>query len=149
MVELREVGQENFYDCVALNRKSNRYVGNAEFVLAEAYIFRERATAYAICDGEEPIGLVIVKDKPGDEDECYSFTDLFIADDFQGKGYGDQAVKAIIGKFKSEKKRSVVELQVHRSNTAAIRLYEKHGFVKVGNAEWDKSFDVMRLSCLA
>ena len=145
MVELREVSQENFYDCIELKRESNRYVGDAEAVLAEAYIFRENSTAYAICDGDRVIGLVIIKDRPEEGEDCYAFTDLFIADDFQRKGYGNQAVEAIIGKFRLEKKRSVVELQVHQSNEIAIRIYEKYGFVKVGNAKWDESFEVMQL----
>ena len=145
MVELREVTQENFYDCIALNRASNLYVGDAEAVLAEAYIFRESSTAYAICDGEVTVGLVIIMDRPEEKNDSYSFTDLFIADNFQGKKYGNQAVEAIIRKFKEEKKRNRAELQVHNSNMTAKRIYEKHGFVKVGNAQWDESFEIMQL----
>lgn len=145
MVELREVTQENFYDCTALDRESSLYVGDAEAVLAEAYIFRENSTAYAICDGDVTVGLVIVRDRPGEDCESYSFTDLFIADNFQGKGYGNQAVEAIVRKFKEEKKRNRAELQVHNSNMKAKRIYEKYGFVKTGNSNWDESFEIMQL----
>lgn len=145
MVELREVDQDNFYDCVALERKSNLYVGDAVFVLAQAYIFRQYSTAYAICDNDTIVGLVILLDRPEEDDKYYSFTELFVADDFLGKGYGNQAVEAIICKFKTEGLRDQVEIQVNHSNQIAKKIYEKHGFVKVGTAKWDEGFDVMRL----
>ena len=143
MVELREVTQDNFYDCIELERKSNRYVGNAESVLAEAYIFRDCSTAYAIYHGDKVVGLVIIMDKP-EEGSFYSFTDLFIADGFQGQHYGGYAVDAIIRKLEAEGKRDVIEIQVHNSNTIAKELYLKRGFVEVGNAKWDESFLVMQ-----
>lgn len=48
------------------------------------------------------IGLVIVLDKPGDDDEYYSCTGLFIEDGFLGKGYGNQAVEASVHEFRAE-----------------------------------------------
>ena len=145
MVELREVVQDNFYDCLALNRKSNLYVGDAAFVLAEAYLFRDFSTAYAICDGDTVVGLVILSDRPEEDDTYYSFTDLIIADDFLGRGYGNQAVDAIIHKFMEEGQRDRIEIQVHNSNQIAKRIYEKHGFVRIGAADWNSDFDVMLL----
>lgn len=145
MVELREVDQHNFYDCVALERKSTLYVGDAAFVLAQAYIFRQYSTAYAICDSDTIVGLVILLDRPEEDDGHYSFTELFIADDFLGKGYGKQAVAAIIRKFRAEGLRDEIEIQVNSSNQIAKKIYEEYGFVKVGTARWDEGFDVMRL----
>lgn len=145
MVELREVVQDNFNDCLALNRESHLYVGDAACVLAEAYVFRHFSTAYAICDGDTIVGLVILLDRPEDDDRNYSFTDLIIADDFLGRGYGNRAVDAIIRKFKAEGLRDRIEIQVHNSNQIAKRIYEKHGFVKTGEADWNSDFDVMML----
>ncbi len=145
MVELREVNQANFNDCVVLERKSSLYVGGAADILAQAYIFRQNSTAYAICDKDTIVGLVIVRDRPEADNRYYSFTELFVADDFLGKGYGNQAVEAILRKFRAEGLRNQVEIQVHSSNQIAKKLYENHGFVKVGAAEWDEGFDVMRV----
>lgn len=145
MVELREVNQANFNDCVALERKSNLYVGDAAYVLAQAYIYRQSSTAYAICDDDTIVGLVILLDRPEADDKNYDFTELFIADDFLGKGYGNQAVEAIIRKFRAEGLRNRIEIQVHHANQIAKKVYESHGFVKVGTAKWDEGFDVMRL----
>ena len=52
------------------------------------------STAYAICDKDTIVGLVIVRDRPEADNRYYSFTELFVADDFLGKGYGNQAVEA-------------------------------------------------------
>ena len=145
MVNLCEVDCYNFNDCCGLERKSSLFVGNAEYCLAEAYIYRENSTAYAICREESVIGLVIILDRPTERDEHYSFTDLFIADDFLGKGYGKEAVHAIIEKFKSEKKRSIVEIQVHKTNMIAKSIYLRVGFEKIKDADWDSNFEVMQL----
>ena len=145
MVELYEVNDTNFYDCLNLKRENSHYVGDAAYVLAEAYLYRHNSTAYLICDGKTAVGMVIIMDKPGENNKYYSFTDLFIGDDFLGQGYGHEAVAAIIRKLKAEKLREKVELQVHNSNKTAIRIYEKSGFVKTGTAEWDNGFDVMEL----
>ena len=48
-----------------------------------------------------PVGLVIIRDRPEDG-YPYSFTGLFIADDFQQKGLGREAVEAIMNKFRTE-----------------------------------------------
>lgn len=145
MVELREVDRTNFNDCTALERKSNLYVGDAVYILAQAYIYRQSSTAYAICDNDTIVGLVILLDRPEADDKYYSFTELFVADDFLGKGYGNQAVEAIIRKFRAEGLRKQVEIQVHHSNQIAKKIYEKLRFVKVGTAKWDEGFEVMRL----
>lgn len=57
----------------------------------------------------------------------------------------NQAVEAIIRKFRAEGLRDRIEIQVHHSNQIAKRIYENHGFVKAGTAKWDEKFDVMRL----
>lgn len=71
MVVLREVDQQNFEECCGLKRQSSKFVGNAESVLAEAYIFRAHSTAYAIYNDDIVIGLVIVLDRPRSCDKYY------------------------------------------------------------------------------
>ena len=143
-VTLEEVTLNNFNDCAALERKSSRFVGNAESVLALAYVYRENSLAYAICSDETIIGLVILRVNP-QESRPYSFTEMFIADGFQRQGYGKQAVKAILEKFRKEKKSELVQIQVHDSNEVAIKIYEQCGFVEISRAKWNNEFLVMEL----
>ncbi len=146
MVSLREVDRSNFDECRGLERKISLFVGDADCCLAEAYLFREYATAYAIYQDKTVVGLVIIMDRPEESDKFYSFTDLFIADDYQGKGYGKGAVQAIIEKLRHEKKRSAVEIQVHKANAIAKNIYLQSGFVKIKDSDSDNDFEVMRLA---
>ena len=51
----------------------------------------------------------------------------------------------IIRKFKADRLRDKVEIQVHSSNQIARNIYENCGFIKTGTAKWNEEFDVMLL----
>lgn len=144
-ITLQEVTPANFDECISLERESCQFVGGAECVLAHAYIYRDDSLAYAICLNETIVGLVIIRVSPP-EGQPYSFTELFIADGFQRKGYGKQAVEAVLEKFRSERKSKLVQIQVHSCNEFARRIYSQCGFVEVKRAEWNNDFLVMELA---
>lgn len=143
MIILREVDQYNFNDCIDLKRESNLFVGSAEYVLANAYIYRYDSTAYAIYDDQTVVGLVIICDRP-EQGRAYSFTELFIADDYQRKGLGQAAVEEIMRKLRSEKRSDIAEIQVHYTNEPAIKIYERCGFSEIERAKWNNDFIVMQ-----
>lgn len=143
MITLREVDRYNFDDCVNLKRESNLFVGSAEYVLANAYIYRSDSTAYAVYNDEIAVGLVIICDRP-EQGSAYSFTELFIADDWQRKGFGQAAVEAIMQKFQDEKRSDIAEIQVHCENEPAIKIYRRCGFSEIGRAKWSNDFIVMQ-----
>ena len=143
-LSLQEVTSANFNECISLKRESSRFVGGAESVLAEAYIYRDDSLAFAICADNTIVGLVIVRVKPTDE-YPYSFTDLFIADDYQHQGYGKRAVEVILDKFRNEKKSCLVRIQVHYSNEYAKKIYAQCGFKEIRKAEWNSDFLVLEL----
>lgn len=143
MVYLKEVGAGNFEEIVGLKRESVLYVGRPEYVLAEAYIYRSDSTAFGIYSDEIPVGLVIIRDRP-EPGYPYSFTGLFIADEYQQKGLGQAAVEAIMQKFRAERLRDSVEIQVHQENTPALKIYRRCGFKELRRASWNEEFIVMR-----
>ena len=143
MIFLREVDQTNFNDCMGLKRDSFLFVGGPEYVLAEAYIYRDDCTAYSICDENTVVGMVIIRDRPK-TGKAYSFTSLFIADDFQRKGLGQAAVEEIMKKLRDERRSDYAEIQVHCANEPARKIYERCGFVEIKRAEWNNDFAVMR-----
>lgn len=136
MVTLREVDAANFEEVVSMERESILYVGSPEYVLAEAYIYRDDSTAWAIYAGDTPVGLVILRDRP-EKGYPYSFTDLIIADNHQRKGYGQAAVEAIMRKFREEGLRDDVEIQVRCQNEPALKIYRRCGFEETGRARWN------------
>ena len=141
MITLADITEENLGHCEALEWKSQKYVGGPLWVIAEAYVHRQNTTAYAICADGVIVGLVnVIWNKRGE----YSFTDLFIADPYQNRGYGKQAVAAILDLFRARKEYPTVSIFVHDSNAVAIGLYRSCGFVVTGKAEWNEHFLVMR-----
>ena len=87
MITLVDITEENLGECEQLERKSQQYVGGPLWVIAEAYVHRDNTTAHAICVHNIVVGLVcLIWDLKG----SYSFTDLFIADNYQGRGYAKQ-----------------------------------------------------------
>ncbi len=142
MVHLKAVTIDNYYDCLGLNREDTKYVGSACNVIAEAYIYRETSLAYAIYNDDDIIGLVILDEER--KNQPYRFTDLFIADDYRNKGYGEKTVRAIIDHFIRKNAKSI-QIQVHNTNEVAIHIYQKCGFVFKEVASWNDAFWVMEM----
>ena len=142
MIYLRTVTQNNYNECLELKREQKKYVGDASAVLADAYIYRETSLAYAIYNEDSVIGLVIL-DEEGNNG-LYEFTDLFIADDYRNKGYGEQVVKEIITHFVG-KNAKAIRMQVHKSNEVAIHIYQKCGFHIKETSPWDNDFWIMEM----
>ena len=137
MISLEPVTKENFYACLELEREEWYFVGDAYAVLADAYLYRDSSLAYAIYLDKKIIGMVILDEK-GNEG-VYEFTDLFIADDYRGKGYAAEAMNAILDHFR-EKNAKAVRMQVNKENAIAIHVYKKCGFEEVGTVPWNEEF---------
>lgn len=63
-------------------------------------------------------------------DECHLLT-ITVHPDYQGRGFGRQLLEYVI-QSAQQKHLSLVFLEVRESNVAAISLYEKFGFKRVG-----------------
>lgn len=72
----------------------------------------------------EGIGYVVVRKIYENAD----ITDVFIEESYRRKGYGLKLISHVIEKNKDSK----IMLEVKISNAPAISLYEKAGFVKIG-----------------
>jgi len=139
MIHLKEIDQSNFNECIALKRKSEKFVGNAVYVLAEGYTFKHHSTTHGIYNDDIMVGMVTVMDKPSNN-RAYGFTNMFIADNYQRKGYGKQAVAVILDKFQKQRKADTVELCVHESNKIALSIYKNFGFIEIGREAWNNKF---------
>lgn len=142
-ISLKLVAMENYGECLDLKREIKNFVGDSRDVLSNAYIYRESSSAYAICRGDVVIGLVILSEEPFKG--RYEFTDFFIADDYQNKGYGREAVYEIIKKYKDMGKADKIQMQVNKTNYFAIKLYKKAGFKITGTSIHDEEFYLMEM----
>jgi len=63
-------------------------------------------------------------------------TDVKLAPNYWGKGYGTEAMREIVKYLFTNTQLDVILVPPHRENTAAIKVYEKSGFRKTKGIYW-------------
>lgn len=69
------------------------------------------------------------------ERNAYDFSQFFIDERYQGKGYGKAAAKAVLEAMKQDGKYDKTVLCYIEGDEAARRLYESIGFVEIDRDE--------------
>jgi aminoglycoside 6'-N-acetyltransferase len=101
----------------------------------------EGVTAFAIVVQDEIAGLIQYHEE---EDPRYRSAgiDLFVAEAFQGRGVGTDAIRAIVRHLIEDRGHHRLTIDPAATNTAAIRAYEKVGFRPVGlMRSYERDFD--------
>lgn len=134
MITLQAINETNWMQACRLcvNARQQDYVGFAVEILARAYACRnQRAVCWAICNDSELVGLAMLHDLE-EEPACYHLCQFLIDQRFQGRGYGQSALKLVLAHCRREGRFPRVEVCVKKENTAAIHVYEKAGFRDTG-----------------
>ncbi|MDE5818611.1 MAG: GNAT family N-acetyltransferase [Lachnospiraceae bacterium] len=106
-------------------------------MLARAYAYREsRSNAYVIYDDDVPVGMALYYDC--DERKAFDFSQMFIDERYQGKGFGTEAAQQILKMMESDGKYDKVILCYIDGNEAAKNMYEKLGFYLTGECDEDE-----------
>lgn len=127
MIRLIEVDEGNWRISLKVVPEQKEYVADMTTLLARAYAYRvSRSQAYFIFDNETPVGMVLYHDC--EELNAYDFSQLFIDEKHQGRGYGKEAVRLVLDKMKQDGKYQKVVLCYIEGNEAARKLYEGFGF---------------------
>lgn len=130
MIKFEVIDETNWRTPLKVSEEQKTYVANSAVILARAYAFRNfRSSALMICSDETPVGMVLYYDCP--EMESYNFSELFIDERYQGKGYGREATKAVLEILKNDGKYSKVDTCYIEGNEAARKLYESFGFKEI------------------
>ena len=144
MIQLIDIDPDNWRLGLKVAESQKTYVANSAVILARAYAYRDyRSRAFVIYDDETPVGMGLYYDLP--ETERYDFSQIFIDERYQGRGYGKAAIKLVLDALKLDGKYSKVALCYKEGNTAAKKLYEQLGF-----SETDRDGDeiIMELNLL-
>ncbi len=139
MVNLIELSEENWIDFAGLSvdESQKNYLASNIGILARGYVYRDsRAKVMGIVVKGKPAGLAMVRDMD-EEPACYELQQFMIDKNYQGKGYGFEALKLILDKLKKEHKYDCVEVCVKMEDARAIHVYEKAGFVDTGYVDDD------------
>ena len=127
---------------LSVREDQKHFVSEPMRVLARAYAYRDRnSVAMHIALDGEPIGMLMYHDWA--EDECYVLSQFFIDRRWQGRGYGYAAMQLVLDVFRRDGRYNEVDLCCCEGDDAAMKLYEKCGFVPTG--EVDEGEVMMRL----
>ncbi len=151
MVELREISEDNFVECIKLDltKEQWRYVASNAYSLSEAYALKNDGKytpiPYAIYNGDEIVGFIMAVYQPIDEDDLEDDKNVFylsrmmIDKRFQGNGYGKEAMIKMIEIMKTFQNGSAeaVVLSCSKENVVAYELYKSLGFVDTGECDED------------
>ena len=129
MVHLVDINSENWRVPIKVSKEQELYVATSAIILARAYAYRNsRSRAFLIHKDETPVGMVLYHD--GESFDAYVFSEIFIDEKFQGKGYGRAATKLVLDNMKKDGKYDKVILCYIEGNDVAKKLYESFGFVE-------------------
>jgi len=134
VVHLVDITPDNWRLKLQVSEAQKTYVAGSAVLLARAYAYREwRSRAFVVCDDETPVGMGLYYDCP--ERNAYDFSQFFIDERYQGKGYGKVAAKAVLEAMKQDGKYDKTVLCYIEGDEAARRLYESIGFVEIDRDE--------------
>ena len=134
MVHLVDITPDNWRLKLQVSEAQKTYVAGSAVLLARAYAYREwRSRAFVVCDDETPVGMGLYYDCP--ERNAYDFSQFFIDERYQGKGYGKAAAKAVLEAMRQDGKYDKTVLCYIEGDEAARRLYESIGFVEIDRDE--------------
>lgn len=145
---LKKVDESNFIDCfnLKLGEGQEEFVSHPIRSLAQAYVYNNQCTPFAIYDDNIVVGYVMVIYDY--DEETYNVWHMVIDEKYQGKGYGTRALELCIEYIKSKPfgNSNVVMLTCNIDNTLAINIYKKLGFIDTGHRDDDEI--VMKLEIL-
>ena len=137
MIHLEIVTPDNWRLGLSVREDQRKFVSDSSGILARAYAYRnDRSRTYVIYENEVPVGMAMYHDL--DDWEAYDFSQFFIDQRYQRKGFGLKAAQLILEEMKADGKYDRVVLCYIDGDDAAKRLYEKLGFHHTGDVYEDE-----------
>ena len=142
-ITLRDITNDNFRECIHLKVADDQkgFVASNMFSLAEAKADGV-SNPYAVYADEQMVGFIMYDFEPK-ESRGY-ITRLMIDDQFQGNGYGRQAMTQVIDRLQAIDDCHEIQTSYAPANVASARLYESLGFAQTG--EVNEGEIVVRMS---
>ena len=138
-IKLVEVTEENWLEIATLSVREEQkgFLAPPIGILARGYVYRDcNARVWGIANADQMVGVAVVRDQ-NEEPCCYDLQQFMIDQHFQGQGYGAEALWQILAVLEEERHFDCVEVCVKNTDTPALRLYEKIGFVDTGYIDPD------------
>ncbi|MDU1910342.1 GNAT family N-acetyltransferase [Fusobacterium sp.] len=136
LICLKEINEENYNDCIALdvNEKQRAFVASNIYSIAQAYIYRDTVKLFCIYVGDTLIGFTMFNlEKEKDE---YWICRFMIDKNYQRMGYGKKAIIKIVEFLKKERTENI-KISFEPENILAMKLYSACGFKETGEVDED------------
>ncbi|MGL5314998.1 MAG: GNAT family N-acetyltransferase [Peptostreptococcaceae bacterium] len=144
-LNLKKVDESNFVECfnLKLGEGQDKFVSHPVRSLAQAYVYYNQCTPFAIYNDDVIVGYVMVIYDY--DEENYNIWHMMIDEKYQDNGYGTRAIELCLDYIKSKPfgNSNDVILTCSMENFKAIHIYEKLGFKDTG--EYDDDEIVMKL----
>ena len=135
MVELREITQENYEECLNLRVQEHQkaFVSSTVHSLAQAWVYRDTAYPFAVYADDIMVGFLMLgyyarKDQ-------YTLWKFLIDERYQNRGYSRKALGLAIRFLADRFHVKEVYTAYSSSNTVARDLYASFGFQETGEVE--------------
>ncbi len=134
-MEFREINKSNYWDCMLLTIDDSQegFVADNKQSLVEA-AYEDGLYTLGIYYKETMVGFVLYdydNTIPG-----WSMSRFMIGKQFQGKGYGKQAVLAFLDYIKKKHNVDKLYISVSLKNTVARKMYTSVGFEELKEIEY-------------
>ena len=134
---LRKIDESNFVECfnLKLGENQDKFVSHPIRSLAQAYVYYNQCTPFAIYKEDIMVGYVMVIYDY--DDETYNIWHMMIDEKYQNNGYGTKALELCIDYIKSKPfgKSNDIILTCNIENYNAIHIYKKSGFKETGDID--------------
>lgn len=135
------INPENWRIFKALKVKDEQkdFVAPNVTMLARAFAYRDyNSKVHAIYNDDEPVGMIMQNDYNENGKKSCVLTELMIAEQYQGKGYGKEALQLWISMIKNENKYDSIILCYIEGDKIAENLYLNMGFYHTGDVDEDE-----------
>ncbi len=140
-IQYKPITSDNWRIFTQLKVKDEQkaYVAPNTTILAKAYAYRENnSLVYAIYDEDLPIGLLMQRDYMKDHNLICILDQFMISEQYQGLGYGKEALQLWISMVKAERKYVSIMLCYIDKDEIARNLYLRAGFLHTGENDEDE-----------
>ncbi len=143
MIQLKEITKENLDEVLALkvHEDQKSFVSSNGDSLAQAYVYGGTAFPFAVCDGSEVVGFIMMGYY--EAKSYYTLWKFMIGSQYQNKGYGRRALELGIRYLQEQFDVSEIYTGVVPGNSITKKLYQSVGFKETGLVEF--GMEEMRL----
>lgn len=135
MIHLKKITQENLEDVLRLKVKETQegFVSSVAESLAQAYVYRNTAWPFAVCESNEVVGFIMLGFYQ--RKNYFTLWKLLIDERHQGRGYGRKALQLGVEFLRKQLGAEEIYTGVSLGNSVAEGLYLSVGFVPTGVVE--------------